>query len=158
MNNAKISGLFFFCLFLTYGYLATDIPLDFWSEQEAFNARTLPYFIAAFGMIVSLFLVLLPSGPTDWKAVTRLRWSPAILLLLGMSIYGALFETLGFIVATLLFLVSGYVVLGERRIVAMLLASVPLVLGFWLLMDFLGIYLNAGELFVDLFTRLQDLS
>jgi putative tricarboxylic transport membrane protein len=75
-----------------------------------------------------------------------------------MSIYGALFETLGFIVATLLFLVSGYVVLGERRIVAMLLASVPLVLGFWLLMDFLGIYLNAGELFVDLFTRLQDLS
>jgi putative tricarboxylic transport membrane protein len=156
MSNAKISGLFFFCLFLAYGYLATDIPLDFWSEQEAFNARTLPYFVAAFGMIVSLFLILLPSGPTDWKAVTRLRWSPAILLLLAMSIYGALFETLGFIVATLLFLVSGYVVLGERRIVAMLLASVPLVLGFWLLMDFLGIYLNAGELFVDLFTRLQD--
>ena len=38
----------------------------------------------------------------------------------------------------------------------MLLASVPLVLGFWLLMDFLGIYLNAGELFVELFASLKD--
>ena len=158
MNNAKISGLFFFCLFFTYGYLATDIPLDFWSEQERFNARSLPYLVAAFGMIVSLFLILLPSGPTDWKAITRLRWIPAILLLLSMSIYGALFEMLGFIVATILFLVSSYAVLGERRIVAMLIAAVPLVLGFWLLMDFLGIYLNSGELFVDLFASLQDLS
>ena len=109
-------------------------------------------------MVVSLFLILLPSGPTDWKAITRLRWIPAILLLLSMSIYGALFEMLGFIVATILFLVSSYAVLGERRIVAMLIAAVPLVLGFWLLMDFLGIYLNSGELFVDLFTSLQDLS
>jgi hypothetical protein len=47
---------------------------------------------------------------------------------------------------------------------------VPLVLGFWLLMDFLGIYLNPGDLFfdlfadlfvdsfIDLFTYLQELS
>jgi putative tricarboxylic transport membrane protein len=166
MSNSKVSGLFFLVLFFTYGYLATDIHLDFWSEQEAFNARSLPYLIAVFGMIVSLLLIILPSGPTDFKAITRLRWIPAILLLLAMSIYGALFETLGFIVATMLFLLPSYAVLGERRILAMLLASVPLVLGFWLLMDFLGIYLNPGDLFfdlfvdsfIDLFTYLQELS
>lgn len=158
MNNARISGLFFLGLFFTYGYLATDIRLDFWSEQENFNARSMPYLIAVFGMIVSLLLILLPSGPTDWKAITRLKWIPAIILLLTMSIYGALFETLGFIVATMLFLVCSYAVLGERRIVAMLIASVPLVLGFWLLMDFLGIRLNPGDLFVDLFASLQERS
>lgn len=156
MSNARISGLLFFGLFSAYGYLAMDIPLDFWSEEEPFNARSLPYLIAAFGIIVSLLLVVLPSGSTDWKAMTRLKWRPAIFLLLAMSLYGTLLETLGFIVATLLFLMTSYAILGERRAIPMLIASLPLILGFWLLMDFLGIYLSPGELFVEWFARLQE--
>lgn len=147
MSNARISGLFFLLLFSAYGYLATDIPLDFWSEEERFNARSLPYLIAIFGMVVSVLLVILPAQPTDWKALTHLRWKPAILLLVTMSLYGLLLETLGFIVASLLFLVTGYGLLGERRKVLMLIASAPLILGFWMLMDFLGIYLDPGNLF-----------
>ncbi len=79
----------------------------------------------------------------------ELHWSPALQLLLAMSVYGIVFEYLGFIVATLLFLLAGFAILGERRPGLMLVAALPLTLGFWLLMEFLGIYLGPGELFLS---------
>jgi len=130
-----------------YGYVATDIPLGFWSEEETFNARTLPYLVAGSGMLVCLLLLLTPSPNTDWNALRQLRWRPAALLLISMSLYGATIEFLGFVTATLIFMGTSYLILGERRPVAMMIASIPLVLGFWWLMHFLGIYLSPGELF-----------
>ena len=115
MNNSKISGLLFLLLFSAYGYLAGDIPLDFWSEEELFNA-------------CSLLLITLPSAETYWRAMFELHWPPALQLLLAMSVYGIVFEYLGFIVATLLFLLAGFAILGERRPGLMLVAA--LLLGF----------------------------
>jgi len=137
-------------LFSTYGFLTTDIPLDLFSEEELFNARSLPYGIAAVGSFISLLVILLPSPGTQWQTWLALDWLPAILLLLLMSLYGLVFEYLGFVLSTIIFLITSYAVLGERRITWMLLCSIPLVLGFWLLMDFLGIYLDPGELFHSL--------
>ena len=151
MNNSKISGLLFLVLFSAYAYLAGDIPLDFWSEEELFNARSLPYAISAAGIPISLLLIMLPSAETQQRAMFELHWSPALQLLLAMSVYGIVFEYLGFIFATLLFLLAGFAILGERRPGLMLVAVLPLTLGFWLLMDFLGIYLGPGELFLNWF-------
>ena len=146
MNNSRIIGSTFLLLFCAYGYFTTDIPLDFWSEEELFNARSLPYAIAVAGASIGFLLVILPSPTTEWREWLALDWVPAVLLLVVMSLYGLVFEYLGFILSTLLFLLVSYAILGERRIGWMLVASVPLVVGFWFLMDFLGIYLDPGEL------------
>ena len=47
-----------------------------------------------------------------------------------MVLYAAGLEPLGFVVATLLFLVAGFLLTGERRFKILLLASVPVVLVF----------------------------
>jgi|APSaa5957512535_1039671.scaffolds.fasta_scaffold152169_2 putative tricarboxylic transport membrane protein len=147
MNNSRVIGVTFLLLFSVYGYFTADIPLDFWSEEELFNARSLPYAIAAAGILISFLLIALPSPATEWKTWLTLDWLPAVLLLLTMSLYGLVFEYLGFILSTISFLIISYFILGERRVGWMLVGSVPLVLGFWLLMDFLGIYLEPGELY-----------
>ena len=41
---------------------------------------------------------------------------------------------LGFILSTSLFLMLGYALLGERNPLRLILAAVPLVVGFWFLM------------------------
>jgi len=65
-----------------------------------------------------------------------------------MVLYGIGIPWLGFIVASILFLLAGFYILGERRIGRMLLAAVPLVVVLWLLMSkLLGVYIAPGELF-----------
>jgi putative tricarboxylic transport membrane protein len=92
----------------------------------------------------------MPAPPTDWTLFSRLRWRPAALLLIMMSAYGVVMEFLGFAVSTILFLAGAFVVLGARHPARILLVSVSLALGFWLLMDRLGIYLLPGSLFEPL--------
>lgn len=146
LNNARLGGLLFLCLSGAYGYFATEIPLDYFSRQETFTARTLPYFISAAGVLVSLLLLLTPSLPTDWARLRDLRWMPAGLLLMLMFAYGAVLESLGFPLATIAFLITAWFVMGERRPVWLFGLSIPLTFGFWLLMDQLGIYLYPGDL------------
>lgn len=146
INSSRVGGIVFLVLSCLYGYFANDIPLDFFSEQEPFNARSMPRFIAACGILVSVLLIVTPSSVTDWRAIRALNWRPALLLLAMMSAYGFMMEPLGFGIATVAFLSAAFVVLGERKPRRILLVTVPLVLGFWLLMDQLGIYLGPGTL------------
>ncbi len=156
MNNSRIPGLIFLTLFLAYGYFATAIPLDYFSLRESFNARTLPLIISLCGAVISLLLILAPptpdedaDGPGNSAGTDHspLHILPAVLLLLSMSFYGLILDRLGFVVSTLLFLCAGAVILGERRPLQILLASVPLVTGFWILMSLLGISLPSGDWF-----------
>ncbi|MEL6751169.1 MAG: tripartite tricarboxylate transporter TctB family protein, partial [Pseudomonadota bacterium] len=58
-------------------------------------------------------------------------------------------RTLGFILSTSLFLIAGFMLLGERRPLWLLAASVPLVVAFWALMDrVLGVYVAALPAFL----------
>lgn len=150
INNSRIGGIVFLVVSCLYGYFANDIPLDFWSQQETFNARSMPRMVAAAGVVCAVVLIVAPSPRTDWALVGQQNWAPAILLLALMSVYGLLIEPLGFIVSTTAFLLTAFAVLGERRPLRMLLVALPLATGFWLLMDSLGIYLEAGTLFRDL--------
>jgi len=55
---------------------------------------------------------------------------------------------LGFMISSILFLLGGFYVLGERRIKRMLLASIPLVILLWFVMSsLLGVYIAPGEIF-----------
>jgi putative tricarboxylic transport membrane protein len=55
---------------------------------------------------------------------------------------------IGFIIASVLFLMLGFYILGERRLKKMALAAIPLVILLWFIMSaLLGVYIAPGELF-----------
>ncbi|RXJ74397.1 hypothetical protein CS022_01950 [Veronia nyctiphanis] len=57
-------------------------------------------------------------------------------------------EWVGFALATILFLISGYWLLGERRVKTLFIASVPFAVSIWfILAKLLDIYLAPGRLF-----------
>lgn len=162
MSKDKVGALFFLVLSITYGVLAFDIPLTFVGEDEVFTAQTLPIALAIVGAVVSFLILVLPSANTgDSTKVTAafrgLNWKRVGLLSLLMVFYGLTIRWLGFVLSTTLFLIGGFRVLGERRIKVLLLASVPVVVVFWLLMTrILGVYLDPGSLYFFLEGLLQN--
>lgn len=143
-----IGGLFFLTFSLAYGWNALQIKL-FSSVVEAFSARTLPVSLSIAGIIVSLLLLLLPEKEDKFiETLKGLNWKTTISLFALMSIYGLLFEYVGFFVSTFLFLNAGFWIMGERRIVLMLVVSIAIITLFWFLLTYLlGIYINPGLLF-----------
>jgi len=67
-----------------------------------------------------------------------------------MSLYGFLLEPMGFVVATVLFLVSAFVALGIKSLQRPIVVALSISVSFWLLMDVLGIYLTPGVLLEQL--------
>ena len=154
MTSARLGGVLFLILCIAYGVYAGDITLDYWSEQEMFNARSMPYLIAIAWSFCAILLIVIPTPKTDWSTALNLNWLPAGLLLVLMSAYGFLLEPLGFVIATILFLVTAFLVLGVQSVRAPLLVAATIAMGFWLLMDKLGIYLAPGVLPEQLFQYL----
>ena len=85
------------------------------------------------------------------SAFTGLDWSKAVQLLVLMVLFAVAIEWLGFVVASALFLAAGFRVLGIRSWRTIALGSVPLAVGFWLILaKLLDIYLAPGELWIRL--------
>ncbi|MFT5012621.1 MAG: putative tricarboxylic transport membrane protein [Patiriisocius sp.] len=148
INNLRLVGAFFFVVSFGYLYTAQSIPLDFWSEQEPFNARSLPYLIGISCAVVSILLMVLPSPKFEWEELRELNYLPALLLLGLMSSYGLLIDILGFVISTTALLTVGFVILGERNPLRIGLISIGTTALFWAIMDLLGIYLSPGELYL----------
>jgi putative tricarboxylic transport membrane protein len=153
MSKDKVGALFFLVLSIAYGVLAFDIPLTFVGMDEVFTARTLPIALAIAGGVISFLILILPSAnASDSANITGVfrgfNWNQVGLLALLMVFYGLTIRWIGFVLSTILFLIGGFRVLGERRIRVLLLASIPLVIAFWLLMTkILGVYLDPGSLY-----------
>ncbi len=78
-------------------------------------------------------------------------WFTAILLVVLMFGYGLTMKWFGFIIASILFLLVGFWILGERRLKLMFLTAVPLVLVLWAIMSMLlGVYIAPGDIFYQL--------
>lgn len=146
-SKSKIGAVLALVTFIGYAWMATEIPLDFWSQQEPFTARTVPLIVSAAGIVICLLLLIAPAADSGWEEFKDYHWQAALSLVGLMVIYGLALEGLGFLLATTAFLAAAYWTLGERRPTRLLLASVPLVVGFWLLISSLGIYLDPGELY-----------
>jgi len=153
MAREKVGALIMLLFSLAYGFLATRIPLTFLAQQEFFTPRTMPYALAVAGTALSFLILALPTSdpkgrPSLQQETQGMAWRPAILLILLMVLYGLTMKWLGFIIASILFLIAGFYILGERRIKRMLLAAIPLVVVLWALMSkLLGVYIAPGELF-----------
>lgn len=153
MAREKVGALLLLLFSMAYGLLAMRIPLTFMAQQEFFTSRTMPYALALIGVILSLMILVLPTvdkaGKRSLKDETAgMDWRKAILLVVAMVIYGLVMKWLGFIIASVLFLMAGFYILGERGFKKMALAAIPLVIVLWFIMSsLLGVYIAPGEIF-----------
>lgn len=156
MAREKIGALLILLFSIGYGLLATSIPLTFLAQQETFTPRTMPYALAVLGGILAFLILVLPT--TDPKGKKSLAeetrgfdWATAAFLTAAMLLYGLSMKWLGFILASIIFLLVGFWILGERKKLLMVLTAVPLVLVLWGIMSLLlGVYIAPGEIFYQL--------
>ncbi len=143
INNNRLGGVIFLVFCVAYGYLTTKITLLPFQQDVAFTAKTLPQALTFLGVLFSLALILNPGS----GAVPDLRdyhWKQGLLICITMVIYGFVIRSFGFIPSTVIFLLAGFYILGERRWWMMILTATILVVFFWALMtQFLGVYISA---------------
>lgn len=150
LSHDRIGGLLFLALSLAYGYFAADIPLLPGDEFEPMTARSLPYALAALGAGLSLLLIIIggKQSASGELSGSRLEIKPTLQLMALMLAYGLTLDWLGFAIATVLFLILGFMVLDERRLKTLLLVPSTFVLALWfLLTQLLDIYLESGRIF-----------
>ena len=153
MKTEKAGALILLMFSIAYGLLAFKVPLTFLAQRETFNARTMPFALGIIGALLSFLILVLPSDQADEEdkvkdAFRGLDW-PRVGLLIGIMIfYSITLRFLGFVISSIIFLVGGFYILGERRIWLLFIGSVPLVLFIWFLMSrILGMYIAPGEIF-----------
>ena len=116
ITRDRISALFFLVLSIAYYIGAGEIELYPGDEEELINAQTFPKFIAVMAGIFSFLILVLPAKAAeekiDWAGFDWLR---PLLLCALMVAYGLTIKWPGFFLATSLFLIGGFLVLGERR-------------------------------------------
>ena len=153
LTKDHIGGLVFLGLSIAYGYYAGHIPLLPSDEFEAFHAQTVPYSLAILGSALSIVLILTANCSSAGRFSVRGYDFVLVAKLLALVVLFALaLEWLGFLVATALFLIGGYYLLGERRIKTLLMASIPFAAGIWLVLtQLLEIYLAPGKIILQLF-------
>ena len=133
LTKDRIGGVLLLAFCVGYAILSQRIRLLPFQEAAAFTPRTMPEVLSVLGIGLSLWCIVLP-GSREAPAMRGLDW-PRTLAFLGlMSVYGLSVRPAGFLLATTVFLIAGYMLLGERKPHLLLLASVPLVVAFWALM------------------------
>lgn len=155
-NKERVGGLLVLAFSLAYLRYALVLPLDPASGAVSFSARTLPVGLSATAILLSIVQLGMSfrqvGGERISESVRGFSWRPALLLVLLMGIYSIVFDVLGFIVASFLFLQLGFLILGERRVLMSAFISGFLVMFLWtMLTQAFGLYLDSGDLLRPLF-------
>ena len=155
-------ALIFILFCCTYGYLAfftmdQDVP-PFMQSNPVWPS-TFPKVLSVLGVIVGLVVLLGLEKPdaekepsaTDinYRRLHEYKLGQALALLGLMVVYALLLRPAGFIIATVLFLVAGSTVLGERKFHVMIPVSL-IAAGFvwYLVQQVLGIFLRPLPFFL----------
>ena len=130
-----------------YGYLAWVHPLLPFEVRMPFKPNTMPLGLAAFGILFSSLLLLLPSSneiEKDAEGWQGFAWKNTALLIVLAIGYALLLRPIGFIASTTLFIFLSSRVLGETNIVRSISTGLISSGIIWYLVDdVLGIYLVA---------------
>lgn len=153
MAREKLGALIMLMVSIGYGISAFSIQLTFLAEQEMFNSRTMPIALSAVGILLSLAILILPTVDPEGRmplieVIHDMDWKRTNLLIVSMIIYGLVMKWIGFILASIIFLIICFRILGETRKKRILLSAIPLVCILWVIMSsLLGVYIAPGELF-----------
>ena len=148
ISRDHIGGVIFLVLSVTYGYYAQRIPMLPGDEFEPFHAQTLPIALSYLGGILGIAMLATAKGAVGKSFdVVGLDFLLVAKLLANIVLFALALEWIGFTLATILFLMIGYWLLGERDIKTLIIASVPFAVGIWVvLVKLLDIYLAPGRL------------
>lgn len=148
-DKDRLGSLLVLAFTIPYLRYALVLPLDPLAGEETFSAATLPVGLAALAICLAFVQLLLSARGADERriseAVRGFRWKPAMLLVVAMTAYALLFEVLGFALASFAFLVSAFLVLGERRLWLTVSVAAGLVLFLWAVLTLgFSLQLEAG--------------
>lgn len=155
-NKDRAGGLLLLVFSVAYLRYAWVLPLDPTATSGSFTPRTLPIGLAVAAILFSLIQLFLSMRPeSDARislSVKGYRWTPMLLLVAVMTAYSLVFELLGFVLSSFLFLQLGFLILGERRILLSAAVAGGLVFFLWaMLTQVFGLYLDVGNLYRMLF-------
>ena len=143
ISPSKIISLLFFIFSGFYLYTAHQIQVFAFDEDAAFNAKTFPIYLGYAGLIFSALYIILPETKPSNVDLKILDYKKTIILVILMILYGLTILRIGYFLSTSLFLVSSYIVLGERKWIWIFILSFPFVAIFmYLLHGILNIYLR----------------
>ena len=149
-------ALVFVAFCCVYGYAAfftMDQLLPPFMQRNPVWPSTFPKVLAVLGVIVGLIVALGlekpdPNAPEsapeiNYRRLTEYKLGQALALLGAMVAYALLLRPAGFLTATVLFLVAGGLILGERRYVPLVGAAALAAGAVWyLVQEVLGIFLT----------------
>ena len=155
-NRDRLGALLLLAFSLFYLRNVFFIPVDPFDAELGFTSKTLPIGLAVCAILVSTLLLFIPvsdrNSPNVAEVVRHYRWKPTLVLILLMAVYAAVFSYLGFVVSSVLFLQTAFVVLGERRLLISASVSLGLVLFLWIFLTrVFRLYLDKGALFSAVF-------
>lgn len=154
MTKNTIGSIFFLVFSSFYFYNVFSIKMMPGSQFEVMTASTFPYYIGLSGILVSVILLILSFIEKEKIYLTlnylkTLDFKTTIAFIAAMIFYGYTMRSLGFIIATIIFLAIGFLILKERNIKRILLISCGVSIGFYLLLNnVLGVYIDPG-IFVE---------
>ena len=151
-NKDRIGSLLILAFSVAYLRLPLGLPVDPIAGEDVVSASTLPVGLASAAILFSFVQLFLSRRTGDGarvsEAVSDFNWRPALLLLIAMAVYAALFDVLGFILSSASFLFLGFLILGERRMLLGAGVAALLVLSLWgILTQAFGLYLDPGDLY-----------
>ena len=151
-NKDRIGGVLLLAFSLVYLRYALDLPIDETAGDTSFSARTLPIGHSVSAIVFSLIQLFNSLRASDANsisgAIRDYRWKPMVLLTSLLVAYAQFFELLGFILSSFIFLVTGFLILGERRLIFSAAVAGGLLLFLWLMLaKVFGLYLDSGNLF-----------
>lgn len=150
MTKNVIGSIFFLAFSCFYFFNVFNIKEMPGAEWEVMTASTFPFYLGITGIVVSLLLLFLSflNKEKDFLSMAYLRsldFKTVGYFVIIMIFYGFTIRPLGFIIATILFLAAGFIILQERNIKRVLIISVSVSVGFYLLLNnILGVYIDPG--------------
>jgi len=151
-NRDRVGSILILLFSFFYLRFIFEIPFDPTAGDAFFTPRTLPTGLAVLTIVCAFFQLFLPVKTGEElslrKAVEGFEWMPMISLLLLMLVYSLSFNFFGFAVATFLFLLGGFSILGERRLKVSISVAGGLTLFMWgVLTQLFDLYLDSGSLY-----------
>ena len=148
-SKDRLGALLLLAFCSAYGLLSQDIVLLPGNQNTAFHARTMPTFLTALGITLSLLLLLFPTTHAA-HGLRGINWLKLVLFMLLMSLFGLAIRPLGFILATTTFLLISFALLAERSYLRLLVIPLAVAVGFWAIMELLlGVYLHPLPAFMS---------
>lgn len=153
MTKNRIGSIFFLAFSGFYFFNVFSIKKMPGSQFEVMTASTFPFYIGLAGIIISCILLILTFLNKEEEKLCasylkQLDFKTTALFIVAMIFYGFTIRTLGFVIATIIFLGLGFFILKERNVKRVLLISVGVSVGFYLILNnLLGVYIDPGMIF-----------